>query len=52
MIDLENFFSFGFSSYGLAIEGYFADIYLPYRTLILAVLMFLSLKAWKMWRNR
>jgi len=52
MIDLENFFSFGFSSYGLAIEGYFADIYLPYRTLILIALIFLSRKAWKWWRNK
>lgn len=52
MIDLENFFSFGFSSYGLAIEGYFADIYLPYRTLMLTALIFLSLKAWKWWRNK
>jgi hypothetical protein len=52
MIDLENFFSFGFSSYGLAIEGYFADIYLPYRTLILIVLVIAGRKAWKMWKNK
>lgn len=51
-MDLENFFSFGFSSYGLEIGGYFADIYLPYRTLILTVLVIAGRKAWKKWKNK
>ena len=52
MIDLEDFLNIGLSDYGLAITGYFADIYLPWRTLILAVLVLAGRKAWKMWRNR
>ena len=52
MIDWDNFFNIGLSSYGLVIEGYFGDVYLPYRALILAVLIIAGRKAWKMWKNR
>jgi hypothetical protein len=52
VIDLEDFLNIGLSDYGLAITGYFADIYLPWRTLILTALILISRKAWKWWRNR
>jgi len=51
MIDWDNFFHIGLSSYGLVIEGYFGDVYLPYRALILAVLVIAGRKAWKRWHN-
>ena len=52
MIEWDNLFNVGLSSYGLVIEGYFGDVYLPYRALILAVLVIAGRKAWKMWKNR
>ena len=52
MIDWENFLNIGLSDYGFFLEGYFGDIYLPWRTLILAVLVIAGRKAWKKWRDR
>ena len=52
MIDLENLFGFTVNNYGLFIEGYLLDMYLPWRTLILAVLVIAGRKAWRKWRNK
>jgi len=51
-MDLQNLLNINLDNYGLSIEGYFGDTYLPWRTLILTALILLSRKAWKMWRNR
>jgi hypothetical protein len=52
MIDWENFLNIGLSDYGFFFEGYFGDVYIPWRTLILAVLVIAGLKAWRRWRDR
>lgn len=48
----DNFFSISLDGYGFVVEGYFGDYYTPWRTLIFVVLVLLSRKAWKVWRNK
>ena len=52
MIDWQNLFNISLNDYGLVSEGYLGDYYFPWRALIIAALVLLSRKAWKVWRNR
>jgi hypothetical protein len=48
MIDWENFLNVGLNDYGFTLEGYFGDVYIPWRTLILAGLLLagFKIKSW------
>jgi hypothetical protein len=52
MINWQHLLNINLDDYGLAIEGYLGDYYLPWRTLILAVLVIAGRKAWRKWRNK
>jgi hypothetical protein len=51
-MDLQNLLNINLDNYGLSIEGYLGDIYLPWRTLILVLLIALGLRGWNKWRNK
>jgi len=48
MIDWENFLNVGLNDYGFTLESYFGDVYIPWRTLILAGLLLagFKIKSW------
>ena len=52
MYDVNEFLNFGFDSYSLNLTTYFGDVFLPWRTVILAVLIFAGLKARKIIKAR
>ena len=52
MYKTEEFLNFGFDSYSLNLTTYFGDMFLPWRTVILAVLIFAGLKVRKIIKAR
>jgi hypothetical protein len=52
MYNTEEFLNFGFDSYSLHLTTYFGDVFLPWRTVILAVLIFAGLKVRKIIKAR
>jgi hypothetical protein len=43
-MNTEKFFTLGFNEWELWIQSYFGDVYLPWRTLIIAVVVFAGFK--------
>jgi len=52
VIDLKNLFTISLDDYGLVVQGYFGDVYIPWRTLILGLLVITGLKIWRRWQDR
>ena len=45
MYDVNEFLNFGFDNYSLNLTTYFGDVFLPWRTVILAGVIYAGLKA-------
>lgn len=51
-MNTEEFLNFGFDKYSLQLTTYFGDMFIPWRTVILAVLIFAGLKVRKVIKAR
>lgn len=51
-MNTEEFLNFGFDSYYINLTTYFGDVFLPWRTVILAVVIFAGLRVRKIIKTR